>query len=585
MKSRSTLLAAVLLAALVLIGLRLIPGWGGFEPSAVVHESTTNASEPRNSPFADALQGPPPSPEAVGRELAGWLADGREGLPPLLLDRARTPPPAEGSALAPALEAALGELGYDDYRRIEYRREASLWRDGGPFRLQFFHPGSIHTDQVRIHAVEGDRVERVRFTPELYQYWGDEDLSAALEGVDLDFAGLRINHPLNHPELWDEVAVFLGASYFRLLGRGHVYGISGRGVAVHTTRGGREEFPGFREFWVLRPDEGVNTGGSGDSGALEAPSGLHLFALLDGASVTGAYRFHLIPGSPTTMEVDAHLFVQRPVEQLGLAPLTSMFLTGPATAPGVDDFRPRIHDSDGLLTLSGEGEWVWRPLSNGPGDRVTSIPVTEPRGFGLAQRDRDFSNYLDLEARYHDRPSLWVEMLEGDWGTGHVELLELETDSEFADNIVAFWEPEGGAGAGEEFRVRYRLHTFDGRLEAQHLPQVEETRIGSARLPGVAPSGEVDARRFVVDFHRADGESPPDLEGVEVVYRASSGQVSDVRAELLPNGVGWRATFVLTPDPGEPSELGLFLRRGGEPLTETWAYRWIPDPRDASSDR
>lgn len=590
---RRALLTTGLVGALALAGLStgLIPGFGpGASPRS--GPESGQASGAQTGEVAVGSEAPRvsaetrPSSEAVGRDVAAWLATSasrgsasrEEGLPPLLLERAREREP-EGNSLSPRMRELLADLSYDEYRDIEFRHEASLWKDGGPFRLQFFHPGSIHTDQVRIHRVEGEAVQAVRFETALFDYRQQTAVERRLRGAELDLAGFRVNHPLNTPGIWDEVAVFLGASYFRLLGRGHVYGISGRGVAVNTTLIGAEEFPVFREFWVVQPSEDAK--------------GLHFFARLDGASVTGAYHFHLLPGSPTVMEVEAHLFVHSRVEELGLAPLTSMFLTAPSTGPAVDDFRPRIHDSDGLLVHTGEGEWIWRPLSNGPGLRVSTHDDVNPRGFGLLQRNRDFGAYLDLEARYHDRPSLWVEVGEGDWGRGAVRLMELPTSSEFEDNIVAFWAPEGGVEAGDEVRLRYRLVAFDDRLATQTLAQVAETRIGSAQLPGAAPSPLDRARRFVVDFHQlaapaqegapaqeaapaAGAAPPPSLEGVEVLYRASSGRVSDVRAELLPGGAGWRATFLLEPRGEEGAELSLALRKEGVPLTETWSYHWQP---------
>lgn len=568
MTFRRILLAAMLLAAVALGGLRLIPDRVDFEPSG---EARTGGAQPAEAPSngAQGSSNDPPSAAEVGHEVAEWVASGRDGLPPLLVERTRERPSAARAALPPEVEERFAALGYDDYRRIEYRREASLWADRGPYRLQFFHPGAIHTDRVRIQVVDEGESRAFPFRTDLYEYHDDDGLREALGGIPLDFAGLRVLHPLNRPGVWDEVAVFLGASYFRLLGQDQVWGLSGRGVAVNTMELGREEFPAFREFWVVRPDEASDRD-------------LHLFARLEGESVSGAYRFRLEPGAPTVMEVEARLHVHRDLDQLGLAPLTSMFLTAPATGPEVDDFRPRIHDSDGLLLHTQQGEWIWRPLSNGPGDRTTSLPMEAPRGFGLTQRNRDFSAYLDLEARYHDRPGLWVEILEGDWGTGSLELLELETDSEFADNVVVFWAPRPGASAGDEVQVRYRLVTIDRRLQEERLAPVAETRIGSASLPGATPSERDAARRFVVDFHRSPRDragaaaGDPDLEGVQVRYRASTGQVSDVRAELLPDGMGWRATFVLTPEPGRDAELGVALHRGNEPLTETWAYRWIP---------
>ena len=231
----------------------------------------------------------------------------------------------------------------------------------------------------------------------------------------------------------DELGAFLGASYFRVLGAGQEYGLSARGLAIDPAVDGPEEFPAFREYWIEQPAPGADS--------------LTIHALLEGPSVTGAYTFRLRPGSPTLLHVDARLFARRDIRKLGVAPMSSMFLHAPGHGPPHDDFRPRIHDSDGLQMLTGRGEWIWRPLGNGPGLHVTSLRDEAPQGFGLFQRAREFGDFLDLEARYHLRPSYWMEIQDGDWGTGGVELMEIPTDSEFSDNIAAYWVPDPSARA------------------------------------------------------------------------------------------------------------------------------------------
>ncbi|TVR65250.1 MAG: glucans biosynthesis protein, partial [Gemmatimonadales bacterium] len=418
------------------------------------------------------------------------------------------------------------------------------------------------------------------------------------------WAGFRVLFPLNEPERMDEAASFLGASYFRLLGPGHVYGLSARGIAVDTTGEREEEFPDFREFWLVRPQPGDRT--------------LTFWGLLDGPSLTGAYRFRLAPhghrdldglgnAEVSVVEVEAHLFARRDVARLGVAPLTSMFLFDENRGRDFDDVRPRVHDSDGLLMLTRSGEWIWRPLSNGPGLRVSSLRDVDPRGFGLLQRERRFDRYLDLEARYHDRPSLWVEPLDEGWGGGGVELVEIPTDSEFLDNVVAYWAPDEPFRAGEERSYRYRLVSFDHRLPEPILgPLVEELeaevrpgrviryRHGWDTLPGEADPPPRSRRRFVVDFEAPQGPggqggatgstsvTPPAATTPagtlpEIRLQASAGQVEGARVEPLPErSGGWRVTFAL--DPGEsPADMRLFLTRDGLPITETWSYLWIPD--------
>jgi periplasmic glucans biosynthesis protein len=564
-----------------LLGLVLVvPGDARFEPGGWDAHASLHASTPATGggllreghPDEEAgILRAPATPENLFAEVTERAR--------ALAQRPWSPPPT-------SVPRPLAEMDYDAFRSIRFRPDAALWGGEAPFEVQFFHPGFLYPEPVQVNEVTPDTVLPVPFEERLFQYDGPAASLAGVAGPDLGFAGFRIHYPVNDPDTKDEVVVFLGASYFRLLGRGHAHGLSSRGVAINTVHESGEEFPDFREFWLVRPSAEDAT--------------VTVYALLDGPSLTGAYRFDLTPGAPTVMEVDARLFAREDVERLGVAPLTSMFLYGPDGARRFDDFRPRVHDSDGLLMLTGTGEWIWRPLSNGPGLRVTSLRDRAPQGFGLAQRARDFSQYLDLETRYHDRPSQWVEVGEGDWGEGGVELVEIPTTSEFNDNIVAYWVSDVPFQAGDERRFQYRLLTFDGRLEHQRLAQVERSRSGWDALPGEADPPPRSQRRFVIDFvseftpqrdgdgsgwradgggsgWRADGVNPAGAP-VEAVLESSSGRVSDLRVQPLPGGGGWRATFRLEPEEGRSADMRLFLVQDDAPVTETWSYLWIPEP-------
>ena len=307
------------------------------------------------------------------------------------------------------LPAAVTGLDYDQYRSIRFRPEAALWKHESLFEIQLFHLGFVYREPVRIHLVDEGQIAALPFEPTLFRYDGRAAAVADAIAPEHGYAGFRIHYPLNDAAIQDEVVVFLGASYFRLLGRGHVYGLSSRGLAVDVALDTGEEFPAFREFWLVRPEPEATT--------------VTFYALLDSPSVTGAYRFDLEPGAPTTLDVEARLYARETVAKLGIAPLSSMFLYGQNRMPTFDDFRPQVHDSDGLLMHTSSDEWIWQPLGNGPGVRVTSLPDHAPRGFGLVQRDRKFDSYLDVEANYHRRPSEWVALGDGNWGSGSVELL------------------------------------------------------------------------------------------------------------------------------------------------------------------
>ncbi len=474
---------------------------------------------------------------------------------------------ARSAYRAPAsLPDVLTALDYDAYRSIHHRAHAALWKGDSPFQVFPAHPGSSFSKPVLLHVVDHDGTTRLPFDSGDFSYGeaaaGVPVELAAGDGLRVGHSGFRVLYPLNDPQTMDEVAVFQGASYFRLVGAGQVFGLSARGLAVDIATGGAEEFPDFRSFWLVRPRPGDTT--------------LVFHALLDSPSVTGAYRFELAPGVRTSVLVDARVFARRDVAKLGVAPLSSMFLHGSLEARWFDDVRPEVHDSDGLLTWTGRGEWIWRPLSNRRGLHVTSLRDGDPRGFGLVQRQRAFDHYLDLEADYHRRPSVWVDVEEGDWGTGGVELLEIPTDSEFNDNIAAYWVSDTPLGAGEERRYRYRLTTFEERLGVQTLAQVGRTRIGWDALPGEADPPPRSQRRIVVDFVGGPFTDLGAGASVQAAIETSAGRISDLRTQRLPSGGGWRASFRLEPEGDRPADMRLSLTHADQPVTETWSTVWYP---------
>jgi glucans biosynthesis protein len=318
------------------------------------------------------------------------------------------------------IPAFLRDLSYDQYQDIRFRPEKALWRNEGlPFEVRFAHLGFLFLWPVKINVVENGEVKPVAYSNDYFDY-GHNKVPADLP-ADLGFAGFRLLYPLHQDGRYDEVAVFLGASYFRAVGQNQGFGISARGLAIDTGLPKAEEFPFFREFWIEKP-------------ARDATD-ITVYALLDSQSATGAYRFVIKPGLATICEVKAHVFMRQKVQKLGIAPLTSMFFHGELTDRFMDDFRPEVHDSDGLLLETGNGEWLWRPLVNPRRLNVSSFQDTNPKGFGLLQRDRDFSNYQDLEALYQRRPSAWIEPV-GEWGKGVVQLIEIPSSAERYDNIV-----------------------------------------------------------------------------------------------------------------------------------------------------
>lgn len=470
----------------------------------------------------------------------------------------------------PVLPPVLEQLTYDQYRRIQHDRDKAVWSDQDvPFRLMFFHRGWLQRSQVDIAVVRDGRAEPVEYHSEWFEY--HEPIGPL--PADLGFAGFKILHQLNQPGKWDEVASFLGASYFRVLGAGMHYGLSIRGLAVDTGLPSGEEFPAFTKFWIVQPESDART--------------ITLYALLDSRSITGAYRFDITPGEQTQVDVQCELFPRTSIQKLGIAPLTSMYLYGESDVRPVFDFRPEVHDSDGLLVADAGGEWIWRPLINPRQSRLSSFSVRTLRGFGLMQRDRDFIHYQDLEAMYHARPSVWVEPIDG-FGAGRVELFELASDDEGMDNIVAAFIENAPVEAGSRLAYRYRLHVSAHGPEAHTGGKAVSTRMmwRPENFPHKTITVPEGAMRFLIDFaggplERYDLDDQFDAlrdgPAVELVATATNGTIRNEVAQYNPVTKSWRAFFDVVPeDRGKVVELRAFLRHDGDVLTETWSYPWKP---------
>ncbi len=444
------------------------------------------------------------------------------------------------------------DLDYDGYRKIIWNPQQSLWReDNLNFRLEFFHPGYLFREPVVMNEFSESHVQNVPFTSEFFEY-GDLDLNPRRISRRAHYAGFRLLFPLNDGDKFDEMLSFLGASYFRALGQGQRYGKSARALAINTGLDQPEEFPIFKEFWIGKPEfESVET---------------RVFGLLDSESVSGAYQFDIRPGKETFIDVKAVLFFRKQVEWLGIAPLTSMYWYGENGGQALNDCRPEVHDSDGLLVESESGR-TWRVLANDGRKRTYTHSGEGITGFGLMQRDRDFDHYQDLEAWYQARPSVWIEP-KSSFGEGSVQVIEFPTNHEFFDNVVSARVPAKMPNSEEPFTVEYRLRWTNG-LEASDVARVISTRFGK---PVEGKAGI----QFVFEFDRPGEQASWSADAMTVNFDGlGPAAISDIKIFENPLNNRWRVVFLVQGT--EPADLACRLLHNGDLVSEMWSYPWKPN--------
>lgn len=467
-----------------------------------------------------------------------------------LLDLARAIA-AQPHVARPLVPQAWRDLTYDQYRGIRFLTERAVWA-GTDTTLEFdlFPPGLYFSRAIEVNVVEDGLVHTVPFDFSLYDR--HEIVPDLPIEPTLGYSGIRLRTELERPGFFQEYAVFQGASYFRVIARDLAYGLSARGLAVNTAEAEGEEFPEFTRFWIEKPAPGV----------------IHhkVHALMESPSVTGLYHFTLSPvGDTTEVEVRATLWPRGDLTNVGIAPLTSMFYFDETNRNRFDDFRPAVHDSDGLTILNGNGELIWRPLSNPLHVQVSSFIDNNPQGFGLAQRERKFSDFEDLEAHYHQRPSLWITPGEN-WGRGSVTLVEIPSDKEIYDNIVAYWRPREPLMAGTENRFSYRM-TWTGQIAPQKpVAPVLNTRIGK----GFAHN---ERKLVVIDFAPHDA-LPQDYDDLAIHLNANKLGLSEPQVQRNPETGGPRLTFSFDPGDVTVTEMRAQLYYQGRGVSEIWLYRW-----------
>lgn len=453
------------------------------------------------------------------------------------------------------LSGIFANLNYDSFRAIR-PESLPLRHENNTIMFDALPPGMVFTNPVRLSVIDGEQTYDVRFDPKLFAFDADyfdqaqvAEMQAQEPDREMGYSGFRLRAQLNRPDKLDEFIVFQGASYFRGVARGMIYGLSARGLAIDTAAPEGEEFPRFTHFWIEAPEPNSLT--------------VVVRALLESTSCAGAFEFEISPGETTVMQTRCTLFPRRTIDQVGIAPLTSMFFFGPSRRAGVDDFRDAVHDSSGLQMVTGGGRRIWRSLANPTNVQVSAFTDENPKGFGLSQRQREFEFYQDAEARYEKRPSGWVEPI-GNWGKGAVILVEIPVKTEFNDNIVAFWRPEtplAPTDAGHEFN--YRIHWCAIPPDTAPLGRAYALRSGAA-------VNEPGQRVIVVDFRKDSAWA----DGITVQAFANSTAIENAVLTELPDGKSIRVSFVYDATNAPVTEFEMTLLGPDGPESETWLYRY-----------
>ena len=444
------------------------------------------------------------------------------------------------------LPDAFANLDFKQYSAIHRLPSAELWAsDKLGFALDPLQRGFLFTMPVDLFVVENGEARRVAYDRAAYDFGG---LQVPPDVGDIGFSGVRILRASGGEGLQD-LAILQGATFLRALARGQSLGVTTRGLAIHTGDAQGEEFPVFRAFWIEKP--------------APAAEMLVIHALLDSNSVTGAYLLTIHAGEMTIIDAEATIFARANLDGLGIATASGAYLFGPLDRKRPDDARVAVYEIDGLQMLTGANEWLWRPAANRDTLQISSFVDKNPRGFGLLQRDRSFEDFGDDDAHWEKRPSLWIEPI-GDWGEGEVRLLEIPSDSETNDNVIAQWRPKASTQAGESLSFAYR------QFWCWSPPARPQT--SACTLSRVGKLGTL--RRFVVEFVGDVFADPAKAAQTSAKIDANPGKIVSNRVFVFADRRMLRVVFDLDPGSETVSELRLVLMAGGQPASETWLYRW-----------
>jgi glucans biosynthesis protein len=484
------------------------------------------------------------APAGAYQSLIAATPDGQPFSDQLVMEAARALAKRPFVSPQTALPDPFQNLNQEQFQAIRARPERHAWTgENRGFVLEPLHRGFIYQAPVALHLVEDGVTRRLVYDSGRFAF-GRLQPPGGLP--DIGFSGFRLHVEAEGGPR--EVAAFQGGTFFRSAARGQVHGALARALAIRTADTRGEEFPAFRAFWIERPH--------GRDLAV-------VHAVADSESAVAYFRFSLRPGDVTILDTEATVFARAAVDHVGIAPMQATFLFAANRRRNVDDYRPAVHEASGLQILNGRSEWIWRPLNNPESLQISSFMDENPRGFGLVQRDRDFAQYQDDDQRYDLRPSLWIEPI-GDWGPGVVQLVEIPTDAEIHDNIIAYWRPRQPMPAGGEIAHAYRQFWCWQPPERPPLALAQGFRTGR---------GGGRRRHFLIEFTDAmfGSETPPD---VRPLVSAPPGTIHNLRLLFNAGRKSARVHFDLEPGGETGIELRLQLLAGDRPVSETWLYRW-----------
>jgi glucans biosynthesis protein len=494
------------------------------------------AEPPATPPASPATPAAQPAAPVFSEE---WLLGQAEGI-------------AAKPFVAPVLNMPpeLAELDRRKYDAIRFKPDATIWKDEPlAFSLQPFHTGFQYKTPVEINLVEGGQIRPFPYSPSLFDY-GDP-LKPPPADSQSGFSGFRVLGPISRPDGKDAFTSFQGASHFRAIATGQVFGALTRAISINTAQPEGEEIPSYRSFWIVKPAQGERK--------------LTAYALLDSPSLSGAFKFTIEPGRTTVIDVDCSLFPRRNLTHVGIAPLSGMYFFGNADPTQTTDYRPNVHATEGLQIWTSTGEWIWRPVTNPEQIQYSVFVDRTPRGFGLSQRERAFGHFEDIDGRFGDRPTIWVEPI-GDWGDGAVDLIEVPSTGEIYDNIIAFWRPKTPLAEKARRSFRYRLHWGWEPPVRSTQSFVKQTRIGDR--------GSKERRFFVIDFVSGHSCNTCNVPQFTAALQAGDGEIRNVTVRDNPATGGQRVTFEFRPGGERQTDLRCQLQQNGQVVSETWVYRW-----------